>query len=50
MMINVKMPASESHRLRDALNDSLKHRETIPFSNWKEEWKAKYPTQGDNGN
>ena len=49
-MINVKMPVSETHCLRDALNDSLKRRETIPFSNWKEEWKAKYSSLGDNGN
>lgn len=49
MMINVKMPVSETHRLRDALNDTLKQGETIPFSNWKEEWKSTYSSQGENG-
>lgn len=50
MMINVKMPVSETHRLRDALNDTLKQGEAIPFSNWKEEWKSTYSSEGENGN
>jgi len=50
MMVNVTMPVSEIHRLRDALNNSFKQRETIPFSNWKEEWKAKYSPQENNAN
>ena len=50
MMINVKMPVSETYCLSDVLNNSLKQPETIPPSNWKEECKAKYFTQGDNGN
>lgn len=50
MMINVKMSVSETYCLSDAFDDSLKQAETIPPSNWKEECKAKYFTQGDNGN
>ena len=49
-MIKLKMPRSASHRLRDVLNEDLKHGESVPFSMWKEEWKAKYSTQDKTGN
>lgn len=32
-------------RLRDVLNENLKHGEPIPFSSWKEAWKEKYSSQ-----
>ena len=43
------MPVSETYHFSDALNDSLRQPETIPPSYWKDECKAKYSTQGDNG-
>lgn len=50
MMFNLKMPRESSStvtppRLRDLLNESLKHGQPIPFSSWKDAWKEKYSGQ-----
>ena len=50
LMINLRMPRSEHHRLRDVFHDYLKRGEAIPFSSWNEEWRTKYSTQDFHGN
>lgn len=54
MIFDLNLPregssAAPSH-LRDVLNETLKHVDTLPFSSWKDSWKEKYPDPDSDGN
>ena len=50
LTINLRMPRSEYHHLRDVFNDNFKRGEPLPLSSWDDEWRTKYPTQEFHGN
>ena len=41
--------ASMDDRLRDVLNENLKSNSPLPFSDWKQTWKDRYPNQHTGG-